>query len=67
MSWSWQCLIRMVGAKSSYHKGSIERVSRMPIQEVAGEPEEKGPLKKAQASETLQTIDRQEATRKAIT
>jgi hypothetical protein len=28
--------------KSSYHKGSIVRVSRMPIREVAGEPEEKG-------------------------
>jgi hypothetical protein len=42
----------------------------MPIQEVAGgaqRKEEKGPLKKAQASETLQTIDRQEATRKAMT
>jgi hypothetical protein len=46
MSWSWQGLKRMVDAKSSYHKGRIVRVSRMPIQEVAGEPEEKGPLKK---------------------
>jgi len=33
--------------KSCYHKGSMVRVSRMPIQEVAGEPEEKGPLKKS--------------------
>jgi hypothetical protein len=36
----------------------------MTIQEVAAlvirSPKEKGPLKKAQASETLQTIDRQE-------
>ena len=55
------------GWRKSSYKGSIVRVSRMPIQEVAGEPEEKGPLKKAQASETFQSIDRQEATRRAIT
>jgi hypothetical protein len=53
------------------HKLSIVRISRMTIQEVVAlvirSPKERGPLKKAQASETLQAIDRQEPIREAIT